>query len=53
MAVYLEHARTAGEAPRRSRLCPGHGDVIDEPTARIQEYAAHRLDRETAGAAAS
>ena len=31
---------------RVARLCPGHGDVIEEPRARIQEYSAHRLDRE-------
>jgi glyoxylase-like metal-dependent hydrolase (beta-lactamase superfamily II) len=45
MAVYLE---TLGrlERLRLSRLAPGHGDVIDEPAARIREYAAHRVDRE-------
>jgi glyoxylase-like metal-dependent hydrolase (beta-lactamase superfamily II) len=34
------------EKLRVSRICPGHGDVIDEPRARIQEYVAHRRDRE-------
>jgi glyoxylase-like metal-dependent hydrolase (beta-lactamase superfamily II) len=29
-----------------SRLAPGHGDVIDEPRPRVQEYVAHRNDRE-------
>ena len=27
-------------------LISGHGDVIEEPKARIQEYLAHRVDRE-------
>ena len=45
MAVYL---RTLArfEKMRLSRLCPGHGDVIEEPKPRIQEYIAHRNDRE-------
>jgi glyoxylase-like metal-dependent hydrolase (beta-lactamase superfamily II) len=34
------------ERLRLSRVCPGHGDVIEEPRARIQEYVAHRADRE-------
>ncbi len=34
------------EKLRLSRLAPGHGDVIDEPRPRIQEYVAHRHDRE-------
>ena len=45
MAVYLD-TLTRLEKLRLSRLCPGHGDVIDEPRPRIQEYVAHRLDRE-------
>lgn len=31
---------------RMSRIAPGHGDVIDEPRARIDEYVAHRRQRE-------
>jgi len=31
---------------RLSRLAPGHGDVIEEPKARIDEYLAHRRQRE-------
>ncbi len=31
---------------RLSRLAPGHGDVIDDARPRIQEYVAHRHDRE-------
>ncbi|MGZ8735310.1 MAG: MBL fold metallo-hydrolase, partial [Acidimicrobiia bacterium] len=31
---------------RTSRIAPGHGDVIEEPRARIDEYIAHRRQRE-------
>lgn len=31
---------------RLRRLAPGHGDVIEEPKARIDEYLAHRKQRE-------
>ena len=34
------------EKLRLSRIAPGHGDVIDEPRPRIQEYIAHRRERE-------
>ncbi len=34
------------EKLRLSRIAPGHGDVIDEPRARVQEYVAHRNARE-------
>jgi glyoxylase-like metal-dependent hydrolase (beta-lactamase superfamily II) len=33
-------------------LCPGHGDPVGDPTARIGELIAHRLDREAALVAA-
>ena len=46
MTVYLDDARAARRSSASSRLCPGHGDVIEEPRPRIQEYSAHRLDRE-------
>jgi glyoxylase-like metal-dependent hydrolase (beta-lactamase superfamily II) len=45
MATYLATLARL-EKLRVSRICPGHGDVIDEPRARIQEYIAHRRDRE-------
>jgi glyoxylase-like metal-dependent hydrolase (beta-lactamase superfamily II) len=45
MTVYLATLARL-EKLRLTRLCPGHGDVIDEPRARIQEYIAHRADRE-------
>jgi glyoxylase-like metal-dependent hydrolase (beta-lactamase superfamily II) len=31
---------------RITRIAPGHGDVIEEPRARIDEYVAHRRQRE-------
>jgi glyoxylase-like metal-dependent hydrolase (beta-lactamase superfamily II) len=31
---------------RLSKIAPGHGDVIEEPRARIDEYLQHRLARE-------
>jgi glyoxylase-like metal-dependent hydrolase (beta-lactamase superfamily II) len=45
MAVYLQQLARM-ERLRLSRLAPGHGEVIDEPKARIQEYVAHRNARE-------
>jgi glyoxylase-like metal-dependent hydrolase (beta-lactamase superfamily II) len=45
MAVYVETLERL-EKIRLSRLCPGHGDVIDEPKARIREYIDHRRERE-------
>ena len=27
-------------------LCPGHGPVVDDPAAKLDEYLAHRLERE-------
>ena len=27
-------------------LCPGHGPVVEDPAAKLEEYIAHRLDRE-------
>jgi hydroxyacylglutathione hydrolase len=45
MAVYLEQLARI-EKLRLSRLAPGHGDVIDQPKVRIQEYVAHRNERE-------
>jgi glyoxylase-like metal-dependent hydrolase (beta-lactamase superfamily II) len=34
------------EKLRLARIAPGHGDVIDQPRARVQEYITHRNDRE-------
>jgi glyoxylase-like metal-dependent hydrolase (beta-lactamase superfamily II) len=45
MAVYLASLERLRKL-RLSRLAPGHGDVIEEPKARIDEYIAHRKQRE-------
>jgi glyoxylase-like metal-dependent hydrolase (beta-lactamase superfamily II) len=45
MAVYVETLERL-EKMRLSRLCPGHGDVIDEPKVRIRDYIDHRRARE-------
>jgi len=45
MAVYVETLERL-EKMRLSRLCPGHGDVIDEPKVRIRDYIDHRRSRE-------
>ena len=29
-----------------ARLCPGHGPVVEDPAAKLDEYVAHRLERE-------
>jgi glyoxylase-like metal-dependent hydrolase (beta-lactamase superfamily II) len=45
MALYLESLREVRDrAPRR--LLPGHGPIIDDPAALIDEYIHHRLNRE-------
>jgi len=40
----------AGLAELRARglalLCPGHGPLIEDPAAKLEEYMAHRLERE-------
>ena len=45
MAVYLQTLERLKKL-RLSRICPGHGDVIEEPKARLEEYIAHRKQRE-------
>jgi glyoxylase-like metal-dependent hydrolase (beta-lactamase superfamily II) len=45
MTEYLESLARM-ERLRLSRLAPGHGDVIDDARPRIQEYVAHRHERE-------
>jgi glyoxylase-like metal-dependent hydrolase (beta-lactamase superfamily II) len=45
LRVYLESLRRVRElAPRR--LLPGHGPIVDDPIALIDEYLAHRQRRE-------
>lgn len=45
MAAYLDSLERL-KRRRLSRICPGHGDVIDDPKATIEEYLAHRRARE-------
>src|SRR5206468_2837495 len=45
-AVYLESCRRLRSLRRLTRICPAHGDVIDEPYAKLDEYLAHRAERE-------
>lgn len=45
MAAYLATLERL-RGLRLHRIAPGHGDVIDEPRARIDEYLAHRRERE-------
>ena len=45
LAEYLEALR-ALRARALKALLPGHGPVVDDPTAKLDEYVAHRLDRE-------
>ena len=45
MRVYLATLERF-EKMRLSRICPGHGDVIEEPRAVVQDYLAHRKERE-------
>ena len=33
-------------ARRLELLCPGHGPLVEDPTAKLDEYVAHRLERE-------
>ncbi len=45
MAAYVQTLERLRKL-RMSRICPGHGDVIEEPRARIDDYLAHRRQRE-------
>ena len=45
LAAYIDSLR-ALRAIGAGVLCPGHGPYILDPEARIDEYLAHRLDRE-------
>ncbi len=45
MTAYLRRSNGSASSARR-RIAPGHGDVIEEPRARIDEYLAHRRQRE-------
>ena len=45
LAGYLDALARLREL-RLSLLCPGHGPVIRDPAGKLEEYIAHRLDRE-------
>jgi glyoxylase-like metal-dependent hydrolase (beta-lactamase superfamily II) len=42
---YLDGLKRLKER-RLSVLCPGHGPMVRDPQAKLEEYIAHRLDRE-------
>jgi glyoxylase-like metal-dependent hydrolase (beta-lactamase superfamily II) len=45
LAGYLDGLRRLRER-RLELICPGHGPPVDDPAARIDEYLAHRSERE-------
>jgi glyoxylase-like metal-dependent hydrolase (beta-lactamase superfamily II) len=45
MTAYMASLERLAQAPGR-RIYPGHGPVVDDPAAKVQEYLAHRRDRE-------
>jgi len=47
MNDYLASLRRYLELPRLTALMPGHGPVVADARGRIEEYIAHRHDRET------
>src|SRR5690606_23542499 len=47
MAAYLRSLERLKELrPRLRAIAPGHGRVIEDPIAKIDEYLSHRLERE-------
>jgi glyoxylase-like metal-dependent hydrolase (beta-lactamase superfamily II) len=47
MAIYLESLEKIRRRPIR-RIAPGHGEIIEDPAAVLDEYLRHRLAREAA-----
>jgi glyoxylase-like metal-dependent hydrolase (beta-lactamase superfamily II) len=45
MSAYLDSLRRLMDL-QLDAICPGHGPVVWEPRAKLEEYLAHRLDRE-------
>jgi glyoxylase-like metal-dependent hydrolase (beta-lactamase superfamily II) len=45
LGAYLDGLRRL-RAMAPARLFPGHGPVVDDPAAKLDEYIAHRLERE-------
>lgn len=46
MAQYLASLERLRKLRRIARICPGHGDVIEDPKAKLDEYVKHRRMRE-------
>jgi glyoxylase-like metal-dependent hydrolase (beta-lactamase superfamily II) len=46
MRQYLASLERLRKMKRTARICPGHGDVIEDPGAVLEEYVAHRKMRE-------
>lgn len=46
MKAYLASLERLRKLRRIARICPGHGDVVEEPKALLDEYVAHRKMRE-------
>ena len=47
MVQYLASLDRLRKLKRVARICPGHGDVIEDPTAVLDEYVAHRKTART------
>ena len=45
LAAYLDGLRRL-KARELAVLCPGHGPVVHDPQAKLEQYISHRLDRE-------
>jgi glyoxylase-like metal-dependent hydrolase (beta-lactamase superfamily II) len=45
LGVYLDALRRL-RALGLDAICPGHGPAVDDPAAKLEQYIAHRLDRE-------
>ena len=45
LVAYLDALRALRDRGLTA-ICPGHGPVVDDPAAKLDEYVAHRLDRE-------
>jgi glyoxylase-like metal-dependent hydrolase (beta-lactamase superfamily II) len=46
MKEYLASLERLRKLKRVAKICPGHGAVIEDPTAKLDEYVAHRKMRE-------
>jgi hydroxyacylglutathione hydrolase len=46
MVQYLASLERLRKLKRVAKICPGHGDVMEDPAAVLDEYVAHRKLRE-------